>query len=122
MSQKQHFFRFLLGGGANTAITYGLFVLLQWIIPAVAAYTIAYIAGILLSYVINTMYVFKAKPSVRTALQFPAIYVVQYVSGLIFLALFTYIGLSNAIAMLLVIVVNVPISFFMTRYVLRTAN
>jgi putative flippase GtrA len=122
MSQKRHFFRFLLGGGANTAITYCLFLLLQWVMPAAAAYTISYIVGILLAYGINTMFVFQAKPSVRTALQFPAVYVIQYFSGLAFLTLFTYLGLSNAAAMLLTIVVNVPISFLMTRYVLRSAN
>jgi putative flippase GtrA len=122
MRQKRYFARFLLGGGVNTAITYGLFMLLQWLIPASAAYTIAYVFGILLAYGINTRFVFQTKPSVRNALQFPAVYVVQYVSGLIFLAFFRYMGLANAVAMLLIIVVNVPISFLMTRYVLRSTN
>jgi len=122
MRQKRHFVRFLLGGGVNTAVTYGLFMLLQWVMPAAAAYTIAYIAGILLAYAINTKFVFQVKPSVGAALRFPAVYVVQYVSGLAFLTLFTYVGLTNAIALLLAIVVNVPISFLMTRFVLRSAS
>jgi putative flippase GtrA len=122
MRQNRHFARFLLGGGTNTAITYGLFLLLQWVVPAAAAYTIAYIVGILLAYWINTIFVFQTKPSIRTALQFPAVYIVQYVSGLVLLTLFTYMGLTNAVAMLLVIIVNVPVSFLMTRYVLRAAN
>lgn len=122
MRQNRHFARFLLGGGANTAITYGLFLLLQWVIPAAAAYTIAYIVGILLAYWINTIFVFQTKPSIRTVLQFPAVYIVQYVSGLVLLTLFTYMGLTNAVAMLLAIIVNVPVSFLMTRYVLRAAN
>jgi putative flippase GtrA len=122
IQKRRYFVRFLLGGGVNTAATYCLFLLLQWIMPAAAAYTIAYIVGILLAYGINTKFVFQTKPSVRTALQFPAVYIVQYVSGLVFLTLFTYVGLTNAVAMLLVIVVNVPISFLLTRYVLRSAN
>lgn len=122
MRAKRHFARFLLGGGVNTAVTYGLFMLLQWFIPAAGAYTIAYVIGILLAYGINTIFVFQTKPSVRTALQFPAVYVIQYISGLALLTLFTYMGLSNAVAMLLTIVVNVPISFLMTRYVLRPAS
>ncbi len=119
MGRKGYFVRFLLGGGVNTAVTFGLFLLLQWVIPAGAAYTIAYIVGILLSYGINTMFVFDTRLSIRTALKFPAVYIVQYVSGLIFLMLFTYVGLNNAVAMFFTIAVNVPVSFFMTRYVLR---
>jgi putative flippase GtrA len=117
--QKRHFVRFLLGGVANTVITYGLFLLLQWVIPAAAGYTVAYFVGILLAYCINTMFVFQTKPSIRTALRFPTVYIVQYVTGLALLTLFMHLGLNNALAMLLTIIVNVPVSFLMTRYILR---
>ena len=113
------FLRFLAGGVANTAATYGLFVAMSQVIPPSIAYTITYIIGIGLSYLINTQLVFKTQGSLRSALQFPVVYLVQYFIGLAVLALLTSLDIPTYLAMLAVIAINVPLTFVLTRFVLR---
>jgi putative flippase GtrA len=113
------FLKFVLGGAVNTAATYVLFVGLSFALPSSVAYTIAYVAGIGLSYLINTFFVFQVRTSLRAALKFPAIYLVQYVFGLIALVTLTNMGLDSRIAMLAVIALNIPVTFVLTRFVLQ---
>jgi len=113
------FFRFLAGGVANTTLTYALFVTLGLLMPPLAAYTISYVAGIGLSYLINTLFVFRTRASLRSALQFPGVYLVQYCLGLAILALLTRLGIDSRLAMVVVIAVNIPVTFVLTRYVLQ---
>ncbi|MFC4172892.1 GtrA family protein [Microvirga sp. GCM10011540] len=113
------FSKFLLGGAVNTGVTYALFVGAGQILSPSAAYTFAYILGIGLSYFINSFFVFRARASLRSALQFPVVYLVQYLTGLILLTILTRLGLDSRIAMLLVIAVNVPLTFVLTRRILK---
>lgn len=111
--------KFLLGGAANTAATYAIFVGLSSTLPPSVAYTIAYVAGIGLSYLINTYFVFRVRASLSTAVQFPAIYFVQYILGLVVLGALTTMGVDSRIAMLAVIALNIPVTFVLTRFVLH---
>src|SRR5438067_1881895 len=81
--------RFVLVGGVNTGVTFVLFLALCWVMPAPAAYTVTYIAGIGLSYLLNSLFVFQTDISVRTALRFPLVYVVQYLYGLAVVSVLT---------------------------------
>lgn len=118
-TNRLQFMKFVLGGAVNTAATYVLFVVLSFALPSSAAYTIAYVAGIGISYLINTFFVFQVRTSLRAALQFPAIYLVQYILGLIVLAALTNMGLDSRIAMLAVIALNIPVTYILTRFVLH---
>lgn len=110
------FLRFIASGALNTAVTYAIYVVfLRWI-SYQASYTIAYATGILLSYVLNRTFVFKAHKGLRTVLLFPFVYIVQY--GLSMLLLWIWIErleLSPTIAPLFVVVVTVPVTFVLTR-------
>ncbi|MEU7861913.1 GtrA family protein [Nonomuraea sp. NPDC049141] len=119
---RPRFARFIVGGAANTAATHGLFVVLSWSIPPSLAYSIAYLSGIVLAYVINTTFVFRTRASIRTAARFPAVYVVSYLVGLSLIVLLTEAGMTPWLAMLGVIAVNVPLTFVMVRYVLKGPN
>ena len=79
MSNK--FVRFLLVGATNTLISYFLFLFLLSFMRYLPAYSIAYCAGIILSYFLNAFFVFRKQTSLRSFLIFPAVYVIQYVSG-----------------------------------------
>lgn len=110
------FSRFVVGGGINTLVTYVLFLLLAGLMHHAIAYTLSYAFGVLLSYLINALYVFKAGLNRREALQFPIAYAVQYVFGLVLLSLLVDIaGVSRPTAMLVVIGAGVVLSFFLTK-------
>lgn len=115
----RQFLRFLLGGGVNTVATYGLFVVLDQVMAPSMAYTVTYLAGIVLSYLINTFLVFRTGVSLRSFLQFPGVYLAQYLVGLILLNFLTDSGLDSRLAMIGVIAVNIPLTFALTRFVLR---
>lgn len=106
----------------NTAATFGLFVALEYLLSASAAYTVSYIAGVALSYLINTYLVFEERPSLRSALQFPSVYLIQYLTGLAVLTLLTHVGIDSRLAMITVIAVNVPLTFALTRFILRKSR
>jgi putative flippase GtrA len=113
------FRRFLLVGASNTLVTYGLFIALAALVPVTAAYTTAFVAGLVLAYVLNTRFTFKSTGSLSRFLCFPLVYAVQYVYGLAGLhLLLSYVGLDKEYAMLVVIGSSIPITYFMTRLVL----
>jgi hypothetical protein len=61
--------------------------------------------------------VFRTGFALRSALRFPGVYVVQYLYGLAALWLLIEIAqMPSEIAMLLVIVTSVPLTFLLTRY------
>ena len=50
------FARFLVSGGFNTLVTYGLYLLLLNVLSYRISYTIAYVAGIVLAYSLNRFF------------------------------------------------------------------
>jgi putative flippase GtrA len=114
------FFRFVIGGGINTLLTYLLFLLLAAFTPYAIAYTITYVLGIALSYVINVFFVFRTGHDWKAMARFPAAYAVQYVFGLALLAaLIDLILIPREIAMLIVIAASTVVSYVLIRGILE---
>lgn len=112
--------RFLLAGGFNTLLTLGLYWLLLPVIGYGPAYTISFVAGIVISYVLNARFVFRVAASQRSAILFPGVYAVQYCAGLAVLWLWSSVlGLSPAYGVVASIAVTVPITFVLARLVLK---
>lgn len=115
--------RFLLAGILNVGSTYVIYRVLLLATSYAAAYTIAYVAGIGISYFLNTLYVFREAPSKRAAAQYPLVYVVQYVVGLAALhALVRYAGVDSRFAPLITLLITVPISYLLARRVIRAGR
>ncbi len=115
--------RFLVAGLINTGSTYLIYRLIMLATPYAVAYTASYIAGIGISYLLNTYYVFREAPSKRTAARYPLVYVLQYLVGLGALHLLVrYAGVDARIAPLLTLVVTVPLSYVLSRRVIRGRN
>lgn len=111
--------RFLAGGAFNTAATYLLYLLLQRLINYQAAYAISFLAGIALAYAINLGWVFRSAHTTKKALAFPLVYLAQYALGALLLALLVErLGVPQQVAPVVVIVVTIPITFVLSRYVL----
>ena len=117
---RPEFYRFLLIGGANTVFSYIVYAIFLIVLPYQIAYTIAYALGIILSYYMNSKFTFKAKLQFSKAIQYPLVYVLQYILslGLIYILveiLHAHQLLATAIAILAVI----PISYIMTRLIIK---
>jgi putative flippase GtrA len=111
--------RYVGAGALNTALTYLVLLLaLRWLHYG-AAYTVAYVTGILLAYALQTRFVFRVRGRWRTAMQFPLIYLLQYVLGLLVLGtLLESTALPPRWAALVTVAVTVPAGFVLSRLLL----
>lgn len=119
-SKIQYWLRFLAGGLLNTGLTYGLYFLLQKLFFYQVAYAIAYATGIVFSYWFNARIVFRTPLSWKGLMTYPLVYVVQYGSSALLLGIFIErLGIPPALAPLLVLVLMIPLTFFLSRWILR---
>ncbi|MEG2029340.1 MAG: GtrA family protein [Janthinobacterium sp.] len=119
-SKMQYWLRFLAGGLLNTGLTYSLYFLLQKLFFYQLAYAIAYATGIVFSYWFNARIVFRTPLSWKGLMTYPLVYVVQYGSSALLLGIFIErLGIPPALAPLLVLVLMIPLTFFLSRWILR---
>src|SRR4051812_22417249 len=112
MLASHELLRFVVFGAINTGLTCLLFLAFCSVMPAPAAYTVTYACGIGLSYALNALFVFQTDMSLRTALRFPLVYVVQYLFGLAVISVLTgWLQIPNAAAMVVVVVSSIPLTF-----------
>jgi putative flippase GtrA len=114
------FGRFLIAGAINTATTYALYLVLLGSAAYLFAYSLAYVAGIVVSYFLNALFVFRTKPAVNTALRFPLVYVAQYLLGAAVLWICVErLGVRRELGLAFSIAVTVPITYAASRLALK---
>lgn len=114
-----HFLRFLVMGVLNTIATFSIYVAFKTVLDYQIAYLLSYLSGIVFAYLMNALFVFKKRVSLRNFIRFPLVYVVQYIAGAVILELFVRVlGLSVTFAPLFVIILTLPLTFFLSRFVL----
>jgi putative flippase GtrA len=114
------FSSFVIVGAINTVLTYMLFLFIQQYTHYWIAYTIAFVVGIVLSYLLNVLFVFKGGHSIGAMLKFPFIYLLQYLYGsLALITIVEALGIAKPIAMLIVIATSVLLTFLLVRLVFR---
>jgi putative flippase GtrA len=108
--------RFVVGGGANTLLSYAIYWLLLLWLSYPLAYTISYGAAILTGFAINTLFVFRTRWSWRKLAAFPLLQLLNYLMGLGVVAIcIRYIGVDVRLAPVLATVVVLPVNFLLTR-------
>lgn len=110
------FARFLVSGGANTALTYAAYLLLLNVFSYKVAYTTSYVTGILLAFVLNRYYVFKSHRGATSAIFLPLIYLIQYaLSVVIIWAWVENFGFNVLLAPLISTLLTIPVTFTLSR-------
>jgi len=113
---KQDFARFLMSGGFNTALTYGLYLVLLMFLSYNVSYTISYVTGIMLAYTLNRFFVFKSHQGLRSVILLPLIYLVQYCLSLVILWCWVEkLALDARLAPLVAIVLTLPVTFVLSK-------
>ncbi len=111
--------RFAAGGVANTVVTYAAYLALVQFMPYQWAYFAAYVLGIVIAFLVNSVLVFRVPLSRNRFFAYPLVYVVQYLiaAGLLAIGV-EYAELPVRIAPLVVIAAMIPISYLLNRLVL----
>jgi len=116
---QQQLAGFAMVGAARTALGYLLYLMLLFIFPYWLAFTIAYIATLVFSMLINGNFIFATRVTARRAVRYGSVYCINYGLSLATLRfLVSTLLLNTAIAPAIVIVVMFPINFLAERYAL----
>ncbi|KTC60986.1 GtrA family protein [Pseudomonas savastanoi] len=113
---KQDFARFLMSGGFNTALTYGIYLVLLMFVSYKISYTISYVTGILLAYILNRFFVFKSHQGLRSVILLPLIYAIQYCLSLVILWCWVEkLQFDERLAPLAAIALTLPVTFILSK-------
>ncbi len=113
---KLSFARFLFSGGLNTVLTYGIYLLLLMVFSYAASFTLAYVAGILFTYVMNRFFVFKNHHGLKSIIWLPFVYALQYVLSMLILWCWVEkLDITVRLAPLAAIVITLPVTYFFSR-------
>lgn len=114
---------FLVGGCLNTLLTYGIYLFLNMYMSYQKSYVVAYISGIIFSYLFNAQVVFNVKKSWKGLMAYPLVYLLQYALGAILLSLMVErLGIPKEIAPLLIIVLLLPVTYLLSKTILKATD
>ncbi len=121
--RTQRWLRFILGGGVNTAFTYGVYIFVNLVLEYQWAYLIAYATGIVFSYWFNAVMVFRVPLTWKGFFAYPLVYIIQYgASALLLGVLIEVAEVHETLAPLAVTIGMVPLTYMMSKWVLRWTN
>ena len=111
---------FVAVGVFNTAVTFGLYQLFLLMLRYEIAFTLSFLSGIAISYVLNGRFVFDSRLNLRRGLTYAGYYLMIYLLnlGLVRLAVENG-GISPVWAPLLVLCVTLPVNFLGAKLILR---
>ena len=113
------FYRFLIVGGINTATTFLAYFAFNLVLPYLIAYSAAFVVALIVSYCLNTKWVFRTGVSLRSFAAFPLVYVAQYGISTVLLYYFVeFLGIAELLAPILAVILTVPMTFVTARYLL----
>ncbi len=111
--------RYLVAGACNTAASWLVYVGLLQLVSYRVAYTVSFAFGVLLSFLLNSWFVFGVPLRWRRLLPYPGVYLAQYVVGygVVWLAV-EKLGLPAWSGPLVALAFTLPLGFLLTRRVL----
>lgn len=120
MLLQNRFLKFIGIGGLNTILSYVIYLLLLIFLNYQVSYAIAFALGILLSFWLNTQYVFQSKRTMKKFTLFPLVYLVQYIAGALLLGvLVEYLNIDKIFGPIIVTVILLPMTYLMSRKILK---
>ncbi|WP_017548522.1 GtrA family protein [Salinicoccus carnicancri] len=115
------FIRFILTGLLNTVNYYVIYTLLLWSgLPYLLSHVTGFLSAFVISYFLNCHFVYRVRPTWPRFLKFPLTQVVNM--GMQTLLLYIFVdtfGWNEIIAPLPVLIVTVPVTYTITRWVLK---
>ncbi|MED4599485.1 GtrA family protein [Paenibacillus validus] len=116
---NKQFLLFILLGVLNTGMTYLLYLLMLSFAPYGISYTITYILGIPVSYILNSKFAFKTKLSFRKMFQYPLVYIIQYLINMICMFLLVdLLNIDDKFSPIVVTIITVPVTYLLSKKII----
>ena len=110
-------FRFGITGTVCSLIHYGIYCLLLLYFNPTVSYSGGYLVGLVCNYALTTYFTFRQQPSRKNAAGFVSSHILNYLLEVGLLNLFLWMGISQWLSPILVMVIVVPINFLILRFV-----
>ncbi len=114
--------RFGIVGVVATAIHYGVYYLLLFVLNPTLSYTIGYAVSFCCNYLLSSRFTFRVGLSVSKAANFSISHLLNYLIGVGLLNLFIALGVSSEVAPLPVFVLVIPINYILVRFALTRSG
>ncbi|MBG1508808.1 flippase GtxA [Staphylococcus aureus] len=117
--------KFIIVGGINTLNYYVVYLLLLKLLHI--EYMISHITGFLvafvISYYLNCYFVYRVKPTWRKFISFPITQIVNVSLQTVLLYVFvSWLNLPAEIAPFAGLIITIPITFILTKWILKDSN
>lgn len=122
IKNKKEFIRFCIVGSLSTLAHYILYFILQLVVNAYIAYTVAYGCTFIANFYFSSHYTFTAKPSVKKFGGMAVAHGINYLICMLLLKSFLYLGVRNELAPFPVYLISVPVNFIMVRTVFKSSK
>ena len=119
LKQLPEFVRFVMVGIFATALHYGLYFVLQWVINVNIAYTLGYALSFIANFYLTAYFTFGRKPSWRKAFGFGGAHLCSYLLHMGLLNLSLWMGIPNPLASITVYAIANPVNFLLVRFVFK---
>jgi putative flippase GtrA len=115
---KARFVRFLFSGGVNTIVSYSVYLIGLQFFSYQVSYTIAYVTGIMVAFLLNKLFVFESSRKWSSIILFPVVYIAQYIFGIFFLwLLISQLGMKVELGPLVVAILTIPLTYWLSALV-----
>lgn len=116
------FIRFVIVGVINTVNYYIMYLLLLNIAPYMVSHITAFLWSFICSYYLNCYFVYHVKPKISTFLKFPLTQVINMGLQTLLLMLFVRIGINEQLAPFPALLITVPITYVIAKYIFVEEN
>ncbi|MCJ1655652.1 GtrA family protein [Staphylococcus sp. NRL 16/872] len=121
---KTHYeiIKFVIVGGINTLDYYVVYLMLLKLfnVHYMLSHIIGFVVSFIISYYLNCYFVYNVKPTLKKFLSFPLTQVANMGMQTLFLYVFVrWFNLPSEIAPFVGLVITIPITFVMSKWLLR---
>lgn len=121
-NRYQELVRFVIVGGIATAIHYGIYVLLNIILPIGVAYSIGYGISFICNFYLSSIFTFKSKRTFKKGIGFGLSHLLSYILHILLLYSFIKLGVPETWVPIPIYIIVVPIHFTLVRFVFKSGK
>ena len=119
----RHAGRFVVVGLLNTGVYYACYLPLRTVVYYLVAHVLATAVAMVGSFLLNCYWTFRTRPTWRKFALFPLTNAANYVSTTVgVVVLVEWLSVDQRVAPLIAAVAAIPVTFFLSRYVLVDAD